>query len=133
MSKDFKFTLEDFRNGIHDPLHALLTDDDFTEIADVANAKLEQFRRAARQDCMELECEINRLKESNRAAGELIEDTRKSAYADGHEAAYCELLGDAPVLNCRQDDGVWACDEHPGFARTTHTGLLVCIEKIEGK
>lgn len=36
----------------------------------------------------------------------------------------------APVVYCRNDDGKWACDEHKGFARVTHTARLVRIEEI---
>lgn len=42
-----------------------------------------------------------------------------------------DIVGDAPILYCRKDDGKWACDEHIGFARTTHKGRLIGIEEIK--
>lgn len=37
---------------------------------------------------------------------------------------------ESPVVYCRLDSGKWACDEHQGFARTTHIARLVQIEEI---
>lgn len=47
--------------------------------------------------------------------------------------AYLDLLKeieDAPTVVCRKDDGKWACDEHPGFARADHTAKLLRPNKI---
>lgn len=41
-----------------------------------------------------------------------------------------EWLDAAPIMMCRKDNDLWACDEHHGFARITHIGRLVCIEEI---
>ena len=48
-------------------------------------------------------------------------------------ARLAELLNQCPVVVCRMDDGKWACDEHPGFARATHQARLVNIQKVEGE
>lgn len=42
-------------------------------------------------------------------------------------------LEKATRVVCRKDDGKWSCDEHTGFARTTHQGKLVAVQKLEGK
>ena len=41
-----------------------------------------------------------------------------------------EKLEQAPKLSCRVDDGLWSCDEHPGFARAKYQGRLVCLEEV---
>lgn len=48
-------------------------------------------------------------------------------------ADYCnaKLERESKKVVCRITDGKWQCDEHPGFARATHTALLICEEGIE--
>lgn len=41
-----------------------------------------------------------------------------------------EMVKDAATVLCRRDQGRWSCDEHPGFARTTHHARLICIEEL---
>ena len=62
----------------------------------------------------------------------LIHDVQTVA-KDQANAILRECLGEPVRVKCRLDDGKWSCDEHEGFARATHQGYLVCVEKVEGE
>lgn len=50
-------------------------------------------------------------------------------FSDAANELFQEWLATQPTVYCRNDNGKWACDEHEGFARTTHKGKLVYLEE----
>ncbi len=43
---------------------------------------------------------------------------------------FCEIVKERGIqVVCRKDDGKWACDEHTGFARADHDGVLFITRK----
>ena len=58
----------------------------------------------------------------------LLTNTEAADIANKILTDYVKTL---PEVVCRKDNNLWACDEHKGFARATHSARLIDLKNIE--